>query len=214
MTTLFFSTDNNNYQVGTLFTMAYNKRTDDYSIVRFGSVATISDSNNVIESIDIIETFANLLNECKKERSIANQIVLGFNAISNNGTFGNLPTEARSTFFSALKNATENTIFAVVGVTESEETKGVFHIEYIPLFASEINLLKTNLGMSKRFFESCRTFKHIKQWKKAANVTLLQGSIKSYVAAVRNNASDEFLAPYLDTLANIDIAKETETATA
>ena len=214
MTTFSFSTDNSNYQVGTLFSMTYNKRTDNYNIVRFGSSATISDPNNVIASIDIIETFANLLNECKKERSIANQIVLGFNAISGNGTFGNLPTEARSTFFSALKNATENTIFAVVGVTESEETKNVFHIEYIPLFASEINLLKTNLGMSKRFFESCKTFKHLKQWKKAANVTLLQGSIKSYVSAVRNNASEEFLAPYLDTLANIEIKNETETAIA
>ena len=68
--------------------------------------------------------------------------------------------------------------------------------------------------MSKRFFVSCKTFKHLKQWKKAANVTLLQGSIKSYVAAVRNNTSEEFLAPYLDTLANIDIKNETETATA
>lgn len=214
MTTFNFSTDNNNYSVGTLFTMTYNKRTDDYSIVRLGTSATISDSNNVVASIDMIETFANLLNECKKERSIANQIVNGFNAISGNGTFGNLPTEARSTFFSALKNATENTIFAVVGVTESEDAKNVFHIEYIPLFASEINLLKTNLGMSKKFFESCKTFKHLKQWKKAANVTLLQGAIKSYVSAVRNNASEEFLAPYLDTLANIDIKNETETATA
>lgn len=214
MKSLFFSTDNNNYSVGTLFSMTYNKRTDNYNIVRFGSVATISDSNNVINSIDIIETFANLLNECKKERSIANQIVNGFNAISGNGTFGNLPTEARSTFFSALKNATENTIFAVVGVTESKDAKGVYRIEYIPLFASEINLLKTNLGMSKKFFESCKTFKHLKQWKKTANVTLLQGSIKSYVSAVRNNASDEFLAPYLDTLANIEIKNETETAIA
>lgn len=214
MTTLFFSTDNNNYSVGTLFTMTYNKRTDDYSIVRLGTSATISDSNNVVASIDMIETFANLLNECKKERSIANQIVNGFNAISGNGTFGNLPTEARSTFFSALKNATENTIFAVVGVTESEETKNVFHIEYIPLLASEINLLKTNLGMSKKFFESCKTFKHLKQWKKAANVTLLQGAIKSYVSAVRNNASEDFLAPYLDTLANIEVANEQQTATA
>lgn len=213
MKTFSFSTDNN-YQIGTLFSMTYNKRTDNYNIVRFGSTATISDSNNVVDSINIIETFANLLNECKKERSIANQIVLGFNAVSDNGTFGNLPTEARSTFFSALKNATENTIFAVVGVTESEETKGVFHIEYIPLFASEINLLKTNLGMSKKFFESCKTFKHLKQWKKAANVTLLQGSIKSYITAVRNNTSEEFLAPYLDTLANIEIKNETETAIA
>ena len=214
MTTFNFSTDNNNYSVGTLFSMTYNKRTDNYNIVRFGSVATVSDSNNVINSIDIIETFANLLNECKKERTITNQIVSGFNSISGNGTFGNLPTEARSTFFSTLKNATENTIFAVVNVAESEETKGVYHIEYIPLFASEINLLKTNLGMSKRFFESCRTFKHLKQWKKAANVTLLQGSIKSYISAVRNNASEEFLAPYLDTLANIEIKSETETAIA
>ena len=214
MTTFNFSTDNNNYQVGTLFSMVYNKRNDNYNIVRFGTIASVNDLNDVINNIDIIETFANLLNECKKERSIANQIVLGFNAVRDNGTFGNLPTEARSTFFSALKNATENTIFAVVGVTESEETKGVFHIEYIPLFASEISLLKTNLGMSKRFFESCRTFKHLKQWKKAANVTLLQGSIKSYITAVRNNTSDEFLAPYLDTLANIEIKNETETAIA
>lgn len=214
MATLFFSTDNNNYSVGTLFTMTYNKRTDNFSIVRLGTIASVSDSNDVINNIDIIETFANLLNECKRERSIANQIVSGFNSISDNGIFGNLPTEARSTFFNALKNATENTIFAVVGVTESEDVKNVFHIEYIPLFASEINLLKTNLGMSKKFFESCKTFKHLKQWKKAANVTLLQGSIKSYVAAVRNNASDEFLAPYLDTLANIEIKNETETAIA
>ena len=214
MKTLFFATDNNNYQIGTLFSMTYNKRTDNYSIVRFGTIASVSDSNDVINNIDIIETFANLLNECKKERSIANQIVNGFNAVSDNGTFGNLPTEARSTFFSALKNATENTIFAVVGVTESEETKNVFHIEYIPLFASEINLLKTNLGMSKKFFESCKTFKHLKQWKKAANVTLLQGAIKSYISAVRNNASDEFLAPYLNTLANIEVGNEQQTATA
>lgn len=209
MKTLFFSTDNNvNYQVGTLFTMTYNKRTDDFSIVRLGSEATITDTNNVIENIDVIATLANVLNECKTERAIANNIVNGFNRISNDGEFGYLPAEARSTFFNALKNATNNTIFAVVGVTESDGTKGVYRVEYVPLFASEINLLKTNIGMSKRFYESCKGYKHAKQWKKAANVTLLQCVIKSYVLAIRSNVGNEFLAPYLDTLANIEIASE------
>lgn len=209
MKTLFFSTDNNaNYQVGTLFTMTYNKRTDAFSIVRLGTEATINDPSNVTENIDNIATLANLLNECKTERAIANNIVNGFNKVSGDGIYGYLPTEARSTFFNALKTAVDNTIFAVVGLTESEDTKGVYRVEYIPLFASEINLVKTNLGMSKRFYESCKAFKHVKQWKKAANVALLQGSIKSYISAVRNGLSDEFLAPYLDTLENIEIASE------
>lgn len=215
MKTLFFSTDNNvNYQIGTLFTMTYNKRTDDFSIVRLGSEATITDTNNVIESIDVIATLANVLNECKTERAIVNNIVNGFNKISADGTFGCLPTEARSTFFNALKNAVDNTIFAVVGITESNDTKGVYRVEYMPLFASEISLIKTNLGMTKRFYESCKTFKHVKQWKKAANVALLQGSIKSYVSAIRLNIGDEFLAPYLDTLENIEIASEASEAKA
>ena len=215
MKTLFFSTDNNvNYQIGTLFTMTYNKRTDNFSIVRLATQATINDPSNVAESIDNIATLANLLNECKKERAIANNIVNGFNEVSGDGIYGYLPSEARSTFFNALKNATNNTIFAVVGVTESEDTKGVYRVEYMPLFASEINLIKTNLGMSKRFYESCKGFKHIKQWKKAANVALLQGAIKSYVSAIRSGAGNEFLAPYLNTLENIEIASETSEAKA
>lgn len=209
MKTLFFSTDNNvNYKVGTLFTMTYNKRTDDFSIVRLGTETTIVDTNNVIESIDTIATLANVLNECKTERAIANNIVNGFNRVSNDGVYGYLPSEARSTFFNALKNAIDNTIFAVVGLTESGDTKGAYRVEYMPLFASEINLTKTNLGMTKRFYESCKGYKHAKQWKKAANVTLLQGAIKSYIAAIRNNTGDEFIAPYLNTLENIEIASE------
>lgn len=215
MKTLFFSTDNNvNYQTGTLFTMTYNKRTDDFSIVRLATQATINDPSNIAESIDNIATLANLLNECKTERAIANNIVNGFNKVSADGLYGYLPTEARSTFFNALKNATNNTIFAVVGLTENEDTKGVYRVEYMPLFASEISLIKTNLGMTKRFYESCKTFKHLKQWKKAANVALLQGSIKSYISAIRNNVGDEFLAPYFDTLKNIEIASESSEAKA
>lgn len=215
MKTLFFSTDNNvNYQIGTLFTMTYNKRTDNFSIVRLGTEATINDPSNVTESIDNIATLANLLNECKTERAIANNIVNGFNKVSGDGIYGYLPSEARSTFFNALKNAVDNTIFAVVGLTESEDTKGVYRVEYIPLFASEINLVKTNLGMSKRFYESCKTFKHAKQWKKAANVTLLQSAIRSYVSAIRSGAGNEFLAPYLNTLKDIEIASETSEAKA
>lgn len=215
MKTLFFSTDNNvNYQVGTLFTLTYNKRIDDFSIIRLATQATINDPSNVTESIDNIATLANLLNECKTERAIANNIVNGFNRVSGDGEFGYLPAEARSTFFNALKNAEDNTIFAVVGLTESDETKGVFRVEYMPLFASEISLLKTNLGMSKRFYESCKGFKHLKQWKRAANVALLQGAIKSYVSAIRSGAGNEFLAPYLNTLENIEIASETSEAKA
>lgn len=215
MKTLFFSTDNNaNYQVGTLFTMTYNKRTDAFSIVRLGSEAIITDTNNVIESIDTIATLANVLNECKTERAIANNIVNGFNKVSDDGIYGYLPSEAHSTFFNALKNAVDNTIFAVVGLTESGDTKGVYRVEYIPLFASEINLVKTNLGMSKRFYESCKAFKHVKQWKKAANVALLQGAIRSYVSAIRSGAGNEFLAPYLNTLEDIEIASETSEAKA
>ena len=210
MKTLFFSTDNNvYYQVGTLFTMTYNKRTDDFTTVRLGTEATITDTNNVIENIDVITTLANVLNECKTERAIANNIINGFDKVSANGVYGYLPTEARSTFFNALKNAVDNTIFAVVSLTENGDTKGVYRVEYMPLFASEINLTKTNIGMTKRFYESCKGYKHAKQWKKAANVTLLQGAIKSYIAAIRNNAGDEFIAPYLDTLKNIEISSET-----
>lgn len=203
-TTLKFKTTSQ-YEVGNIFAIVYNKRKDINEVMTYCTV-DMTDGEDVAH-LNIISAIADVLKFFKSERVISNQIASGFDKISESGKYGNLPTEVRSKIFTTLKNANMNTLFVVTSVADTD-VAGYREISYIPLVSSEINLTKTNFGMSKKFFESCKGYKHDKQWKKAANATLMQSNIYSYVQAVRSGQYEEFIAPYIETLENIDRMEE------
>lgn len=205
MQTLNFATTSNNYSIGQMFVLSYNKRrTDNYSTIKFNTIEGFS-----TETIDTLNGLVTMLQTTKAERSFCNTLKNGFNQVSEDGKFGNLPSDVRSKVFSALKNAVQNTIFVVSNIVETE-TENVVNVEYLPLFVSEINLTKTNLGMNKKAYECAKSCKHMKQWRKFANVTLLQGNIISFAESIRDGKNEAFLSPYLETLGEINKMREDE----
>ena len=204
MQTLNFATTSNSYSIGQMFVLTYNKRTDDYSAIKFNAIDGFAP-----ETIDTLNGLVAMLQTAKAERSFCNTLKNGFNQVSEDGKFGTLPSDVRSKVFSALKNAVQNTIFVVSNIVETE-TDNVVNVEYVPLFASEINLAKTNLGMNKKAYECAKSCKHMKQWRKFANTTMLQGNIVSFAESIRNGKGEAFLSPYLETLGEINKMREDE----
>ena len=200
MKTNFSFTTTSNYNIGDVFMSVYNKRTDNVTTTTLANITF-----DGVDNIDIVSVVAECLQFFKSERTYTNQIANGFKAVSEDGKYGKLPTVARSKIFSDLKNAMNNAIYVVTNVTETD-VNGVYSVEYTPIIVSEIALTQTNLGMNKTAYESCKNFKHTKQWRKFANVTLLQGNIVSYISAVRSGRADEFIAPYIETLNQIEKA--------
>lgn len=208
MQALNFASTGNNYSIGQMFVLSYNKRTDDYSTIKFNAIEDFS-----TETIDTLNGLVAMLQITKAERSFCNTLKNGFNQVSEDGKFGTLPSDVRSKVFTALKNAVQNTIFVVTNIAETE-TENVVNVEYMPLFASEVNLAKTNLGMNKKAYECAKSCKHMKQWRKFANTTMLQGNILSFAESIRSGKNKAFLTPYLETLGEINKMREDEEAAA